>query len=394
MREGRVFRRCGKCRREILSGERRCSCGHGRFSWGFVVDEAPVGAPRRQRKRQGFKTRDDALSAMHALQGAAANGNVVEPSRLMVGQYLDRWLPAVRASVRPSSWRAFGGHVRLYLKPRLEHVPLQSLDRATIKAMYAALAQPRGDKPGLSAKTIHNVHLTLHRALADAVDDRIVVRNPAAGAHAAPRARREMRTWTADELRRFLTYVVDERDFALWRTAAFTGMRRGELLGLPWRSVDLDAGTITIAKALVRGPDGFADSEPKTARGRRTIDLDPATVMALRRWLVAQKAERLAAGPAWRDLGLVFARANGEPLGEIIGHRFDRLVEQSGLPRVRFHDLRHTHATLLLAAGVPAHVVSRRLGHASEAFTLMQYGHVLPGQQRDAAERMAAMVDG
>ena len=121
-----------------------------------------------------------------------------------MGRYLDRWLVGVAPSVRSSTWKSFAGHVRLYLKPHLEHVPLQSLDRSTVKAVYATLAEPRPGRRSLSDKTIHNVHLTLHRALVDAVDDRFLSRNPADAAHKAPRSRPPMSTWTADELRGFL----------------------------------------------------------------------------------------------------------------------------------------------------------------------------------------------
>jgi integrase len=396
MREGFVFRRCGKCRARVT--EKRCTtpgCERASISWAFTVDVAPPGAPRRQRKRQGFDTKSDALAAMAELQGDAANGQVVEPSKMTVGQYLDRWLIAVKSSVRSSTYKSFKGHVDLYLEPALESIPLQALDRATIRTAYGAMQRTSGEAKALSDKTVHNVHVTLHRALADAMNDGLVARNPADRAHKAPRRRAEMATWTAAELRTFLEHVTGERDAALWRTAALTGMRRGELAGLPWRAVDLEAATITISTALVRGTDGFASSEPKTERGRRTIDLDAATVAALRRWKVTQSAERLAAGPAWIDSGCVFTREDGRANdGDVVSQRFERLGKRAKVPRIRFHDLRHTHATILLASGTPAHVVSRRLGHSTESFTLTQYAHVLPGQQRDAADRMAAMVDG
>jgi integrase len=173
-----------------------------------------------------------------------------------------------------------------------------------------------------------------------------------------------------------------------------TGMRRGEILGLRWIDVDIDHGTLAVVQARVRGDRAVETTTPKTDRGRRSIDVDPITVNHLKRHRKRQIADRLEAGPAWTETDLVFTRTDGVPLDpDVISQRFNRIVKDAGLRRIRFHDLRHTQATLWLKSGEPTHVVSRRLGHASEAFTLRQYAHVLPGQQREAALRFAELID-
>jgi integrase len=180
----------------------------------------------------------------------------------------------------------------------------------------------------------------------------------------------------------------------LWRVAAMTGMRRGEVLGLRWVDLDLRDGTLSIVQARVRGADGVAPTSPKTERGRRLVDIDPTTAALLKRRRKQQIADKLEAGPGWIDSDLVFTRCDGAPLDpDVVSHKFNRIVKEAGLRRIRLHDLRHTQATLWLKAGVPTYVVSRRLGHASEAFTQEQYAHVLPGQQREAAIEFADLID-
>jgi integrase len=204
-----------------------------------------------------------------------------------------------------------------------------------------------------------------------------------------------MKVWDTNQLRRFLEEASSQRLFGFWRLAATTGARRGELLGLGWKEVDLDAVTVTISRQRVRGPAGVTWGSPKTERGRRTLDIDPGTVVILREWRLRELEERLALGEAYEDHGLVACRENGAPLDpDVASQSFRRLSRSAGLPLVRFHDLRHTQATLLLKEGVAAHVVSQRLGHASVGFTLQTYAHILPQQQAEAVARLAAAIGG
>jgi integrase len=200
--------------------------------------------------------------------------------------------------------------------------------------------------------------------------------------------------WSARELATFLASVEAERLPPLFRLASHTGARRSELLGLRWSHVDLAAGTISIASRRTRVGYKMVDrAGTKTAAGARVVDLDADTVDALKLWRKAQAAEREAWGPAYADSGYVFTDESGQPLHADHGaNRFDRLVRKASVPTIRCHDLRHTHATLLLMAGVPVHLVAQRLGHSSPALTLSIYRHVLPRQQSAAATAFARLV--
>lgn len=408
-REGTLFRRCRTCglrgpapaktcRRIDDSGE---SCG-GEVAWGFAVDVAPPGSARRKRvTHSGFPTKSDALAAMREVQEAAATGRLVEPTRMTVEDYLTQWLAASRSRIgydlSESGWRDYEIHIRRHIVPGIGDVPLQALDRNQVKAFYGWVQDGNSSRGGRcpSPKTVHNIHLTFHRALEDAVDDSLIARNPAAKARSAPTQSEEMLTWNETQLRLFLASVSDDRQYPVWHLAAMSGMRRGEVLGLKWDDLDTNASTITINRQWKRGEKGLVMSRPKTERGRRTIDIDSETIAVLKQWRRTQLEERVAFEGEWQDTGFMFTR-NGGRLHDVdvVSQQFDRLVARLEVPPVTFHELRHTHATLLLAMGVPPHVVSMRLGHTSVAFTLKQYAHVLPQQQAEAVQRLAERLFG
>jgi integrase len=207
--------------------------------------------------------------------------------------------------------------------------------------------------------------------------------------------RPEMKVWNPSELVRFLNGTNEDRLSAMWRVSATTGVRRGELLGLRCRDVAFEAGAMRIAQQRVRAADGgYGWGAPKTEKGKRTVALDAATVLTLKAHRVAQARERLAWGPAYEDGDLVFCRENGTPLDpDFVTSTFEGHVRRLGLPRIRLHDLRHTHATMALAAGVHPRVVQERLGHASISVTLDTYSHSVPGLQEEAAGRIAALLE-
>ena len=236
-------------------------------------------------------------------------------------------------------------------------------------------------------------HGILHRALDQAVKWRLIRYNPC-DAVEAPRPRHpEMRTWTAEEARAFLAATADHELAALWRLALTTGMRRGELLALRWQDVDLDRRQLAVRRTLSRGPDGLYFSEPKTRAGQRSIALPSSAVVALREHRRRQLERRLVLGSAWHETDLVFGRGDGQVLHPNVVHAtFRCLVDRLGLPRIRFHDLRHTAATLMLADGVHPKVVQERLGHATISMALDRYSHVTMDMQREAAERIEKLL--
>jgi integrase len=240
---------------------------------------------------------------------------------------------------------------------------------------------------------VRNIHAMLHRALRDAVRLGYLVRNVADAVTPPRAASPELQVWTPEQLRTFLTSARQDRLYALWLLVATTGMRRAELAGLRWVDVDLAAARLSPRRPRVVVNYVVHESEPKTRMGKRSLALDPATLAALQEHQAHQEQERAEVGAAWTDSGLVFTRPDGAPLHpDLITDWFRRLARAAGLPPIRLHDVRHSYATAALAAGVPAKVVSERLGHATVAITLDVYSHVIPGMDAQAANAVASLI--
>jgi integrase len=352
---------------------------------------------RVRRWHSGYRTKKDAERARTELLARLDQGSYIEPSRLTVAVFLrDQWLPGLTGQLRPTTLDGYRRHVHRYVLPAVGGVLLQRLTPAHLNVLYGSL-QASGGMGGrpLAARTVLAVHVTLRKALGDATRWGLVVRNVAELASRPKPQRTDMRTWSAVELRRFLEHVESDRLAAAWMLAASTGMRRGEVLGLRWTDVDLDQARVAVQQTLVVAGGLVVTSGPKTSRGRRSVALDSRTVAALRAWRAAQAAERLAWGPSWTDSGLVFTREDGTVIHpQRLSKAFDRHVRSAKLPRIRFHDLRHTHASLGLAAGVPVKVMSERLGHATSSFTADTYQHVTPALEEQAASTVARLVFG
>jgi len=351
---------------------------------------------RKQQWYSGFKTKKAATEKLTEVLGSLQGGNYVEPSKRSLGGFLIKeWLPSIAASVRPSTWTAYRMLCETHIIPALGTVPLQRLSAAMLNKLYAdLLAHGRRDgKGGLSARTVQYVHVTCHKALADAVKWQLLTRNVADQATPPRPQAKEPTTWTAGDLRASLAHVEGDRLYPAFLLAATTGLRRGEVLGLRWRDVDMAGGRLAVVQTLLQVRNEVALGTPKTAKGRRSVALDTRTVEALRAHRLAQVEERLAFGPGYQDGDLVFAREDGAPLQpDSFSHTFARHAKAAALPAIRFHDLRHTHATLALQAGVHPKVVSERLGHATVSITLDTYSHAIPAMQEEAAERVAALV--
>jgi integrase len=303
----------------------------------------------------------------------------------LLGPYLDDWLAeTVRLSVRPKTFVSYRSIVRIHLIPALGHIRIDELRPLDVQAYLNAKAAS-----GLAPRTVAYHRNILRQALGHAERIELVGRNLAKLARPPRIPRREVRPLSPDEARAFLGAISGDRLEALYLLAIGCGLRQGEILGLRWSDVDLDAGTVRVRAALQRVEGVFALVEPKSYTSRRLVPL-PAIVLA---GLVAHQerklAERcpLALDPQFADL--LFTTTAGQPIDGIsVTRRFQRILKRAGLPRQRFHDLRHACASLLLAQGVPARVVMETLGHSQISLTLNTYSHVIPALGREAAERM------
>lgn len=430
---GRVFRRCG-CRGE--NGRQLGSAcpklgtkGHG--TWNYVVDVPGANGKRKQLKRGGFPTKKAATDDMAQRLDLAAHGVRVD-ERQTVGQWLDEWVtdrtdPSGISGlggkpIRPNTATGYRQHIKDYLKPHLGNIPMAKLTADDISRAYrtiteqakqksakaeqrAALLNSARARDGLPEQplrpvrvcgptTLRRVHACLRAALQAAVRARRIPYNPAQGVTLPTPPRTEVKPWQAADLGRFLDHIQGYRLAVLFETIAATGLLRGEALGLNWSDLDVERATLTIRRQLVSQHGGRAEFGPtKTATGERVVELDATTMGAILGHRLAQDAERIRWASAYDDHDLVFCQEDGRPLDpSAVTKLFSALAAEAELPHIRLHDLRHGQASLMLAAGIPVEVVSKRLGHSSIGITLDTYSHLLEGVGRRAAEAAMGLV--
>jgi integrase len=352
------------------------------------------GGKRCQRKAGTFPTKAQAEAAGKTWLADVVRGEAVQPSRFTVDNWLDRWLELCRlAELRPRTIYDYSGKLRLHVRPEIGELLLEDVEPVHLDGIYATMSAK-----GLAPRTIRYVHSIVHKSFADAVRKDLLVVNPA-GRATPPRARAaraaERPVWTPDQLRTFLAALDGHQFEAALHVLATTALRRSEALALRWAAIDFDAATIEVRAGLTNvGPELHLRG-PKTPRGHRRIDIDAGTVNVLRSHRARQAAERLLVGAGYQDQDLVFARPDGQPWKpDSLTASFRRLVAELGLPAIRMHDLRHGHASYLLALGTDPNTVADRLGHATAGFTVSTYGHSLPGRQAEAARRVADLIKG
>jgi integrase len=358
----------------------------------------PITGRERRRWHPAGTDRAAAEAIAKQLAGRACRSGRERASLTLAVYLTQRWLPSKQLSLRISTYDSYRRTIDLHVLPRIGRVPLRHLRPDHFERLYAELLDDgRTDgRGGLQNKTVVEVHMVLRRALDDAVRRGLILTNPLHIAHAPKRRPLSSNTssvWNAHQLRTFLTSTSAHRSHAaLWVTAN-TGMRRGEVLGLRWGDVDFDTACLSVTRSLVSVGYELHETRGKSRTARRCINLDPATVDVLHRWR-DRRADEDPDFDAGDLEGQVFSRPDGTPTHpHLLSDTFKRLVARSGLPRIRFHGLRHTHATLLLKAGVPIKVVSERLGHSTPGFTMATYQHVIPGMQAEAAHTFAGILD-
>jgi len=343
-------------------------------------------------KRQHFlsKDRDEVARKLTAAKKLLDDGLPIIVERQNIGHFMKSWLEATKPSIRERTWVRYEQYVRLHVEPTLGKLSLTKLTPQHLQRLYAERLDA-----GLSPTTVHHLHATVHKALEQAVRWGLLGRNVADLVDPPRIARFEIQTLSPGDARALLEAAACDRLETLYVLALTTGMREGEVLGLRWRDVHFDANALEIRGSLQRVPTGMIIAEPKTSKSRRRVGLTDTAITALRQHRARQAAERLRLGPAWENaLDLVFTDETGGPIDatKFLRNSFAPLLKRAGLPPMRFHDLRHTAATLLLGRGIHPKIVSEMLGHSQIAITLDLYSHVTPTMQLEATAAMESIL--
>ena len=353
------------------------------------------GTGKQVRRSFSGKTQREVREKMQAAAVAVNDGTYKEPSKMTTAEWLDIWEAEYLGDVKPFTVASYKGQIKNHIKPALGAVRLEELAPHTIQSFYNALGKPRGDKPGLSPKTIKNVHGILHKALQQAVENQYIRFNPADVCKLPRIERKELHPLDEQQIPLFMAAVKGHKFEALYTVTLFTGMREGEALGLRWSCVDFKAGTITIDKQLQRekkvgGQYIFASLKNGKSR---VITPAPWVMDYLKAHRMKQTEARLKAGPLWENSGLVFTDEIGHHLAiATVYNHFKTIAKSIGCGDVRFHDLRHSYAIASIRAGDDIKTVQGNLGHATAAFTLDVYGHVTDQMKRASAERMNGFI--
>jgi integrase len=327
---------------------------------------------------------------MTAALAARNAGTLVFDDGATFGEFLSRWLDGARHTVKATTYEAYERAIRVHIVPALGDVRLAKLAPGHLQSYYGVkLAE------GMAPASVRQQHGVIHRALSQAQKWRLVTENVAAATDPPKPRAEEMKPLDRDQAKRFLDAARGHRHEALFVLAISTGMRVGELLGLRWSDFDADAGTLRVERTLSAAKSGPAFTTPKSGKGRN-VKLPAIATAALKAHRARQNEERLAAntGDGWQDLGLIFPARNGGPLGRtnLTRNNLAPLLKRAGLPNIRFHDLRHTAATLLLSQGVHPKLVQELLGHSSVAMTIDRYSHILPGMGDATANAIDAVL--
>lgn len=356
----------------------------------YVGRDATTG--RKRYVSRSFRTKREAEAwRVERLKELHDTGDVFTPTSLSVGEYLGRWLKSLEGQRSPATLSDYEVAVRKHIAPAIGDLRLPALTPPRLQAFYD---RARAEK---SSRVMRSIHYTLSSALTRAVKQGFIRDNPCSKVDAPKHRPREMMPLRPEEATRFLTAAHETRLYPLWLLACTTGLRRGELCGLRWVDVDIEAGRLSVRQQLVVVGGHNVFREPKTRSSSAAVPLVPEAIDALKAWRETQGVERGVAGPEWQDHGLVFCQANGKPLhpNNLLKRDFRGLLAVAGIaPETRIHDLRHTVATLLFAAGVHPKLASALLRHSRASITQDLYTHLLPGLAEQAVTHLRAVIPG
>ncbi len=332
-----------------------------------------------------FDTKHECKAWIRQILDQVDQGITYSSAQTTLDKYLSEWLSTARSALREKTAPQYEQLIKTYITPSLGKIKLKDLKSEHIDRFYSLM-----QKSGVGVRTIRINHSVLHRALNQAIKRGLIGRNPADGVTVPRQVQAEMKIWEESEITRFLIAIKGNRNEALFHLALKTGMRQGELLGLKWSDLDWTKGILRVQRQVQRiNNKGFLFSEPKTRAGRRSIQLGEFTLQVLREHYKRQGLEKALAGDRWAENDLVFPSSVGTPIDQRnLQRTYASLVKKAGVQKIRFHDLRHTAASVMLNHGIPVIVVSRILGHSRPSITLDIYGHLIHDMQVEAARIM------
>lgn len=342
-----------------------------------------------KRKSYYGRTREEVSKKLNAALNDLQKGIPVITERRTVAQFLDSWLSEVaKPSTRPKTFKTYSYLIRVHIKPALGSKVLEKLTPQDVQRFL----NNKSDT-GLSPKSIRHIHATLRCGLNTALKWGLVQRNVATLVSTPRLQKKELSTFTPEEARLFMESVKGDRLEALFSIALTLGLRQAEVLGLRWQDINFDARTLRVNVTLQRIEKQFRLVEPKTERSRRVLPLTPPILSALRVHRSRQLEEKLLLGPYWHDSDLVFTTRTGTPIEpRNLVRKFHLILKHAGLPRYRFHDMRHACASFLIAQGVPPRTVMDILGHSQISLTMNTYAHVMPAMKEDAIGLMDSIL--
>ena len=364
---------------------------HRRKGGGWCAQYTVYTAKGRKRKTLYGKTRQEVATKLAKALSDREGGLTFDADNLRLGDYLQRWLEdSKKGSVKRVTYEGYARQVRNHLVPTLGRIKLRALTPAHLRGLYREKTET-----GLSARTVGYIHTTIHNALEQAVKDGLLPRNVADIVKPPQLCKEEIQPLTPAQTKTFLEAVGGDRFEALYVLAVTAGPRQGELLGLKWEDIAPDRKLLQVKRTLSSTKGGEpVFSNPKTAKGRRSVKLTARAVEALKRHRERQLEEREEVAGLWQNHGLVFPTQVGTPMSRhnLVARSFKPLLKRAGLPEIRFHDLRHTCATLMLAVGANPKVAQETLGHANVTITLDTYSHLLPNMQGEVAEKVNELL--
>lgn len=381
--------------------------------WAAVISDGHdplTGKPKR--KFIYGKTQQEVADKLLDLRSQKKAGTYADPGKLTVGEWVDTWLnDYMKNSLRQTTFESYKVQVDKHINPAIGHIKLKDLETSDLQRLYnAKLERGRADKKknekgemvaregGLSPKSVRYIHGVINGALEQAIKEHKITINPAKAVKLPRNPKKEMKTLSREDVAVFLKHAKKYRYYAAYFLELATGLRRGEILALRWKDINLNEGTVKVARHLVRVNGGMIFQEPKTEKSKRAVEISGEAIQVLKEHRVKQNAEILEAEEAYEGAKdekerLVFCTSLGHTVHPRSFVRdFQGCLKKAGLERIRFHDLRHTYATMLLEAGVALNAVQEQLGHHSPTFTAEQYGHVTKRMKKDAANVMGDIL--